>query len=278
VIVADHPGSSAGSSRGSSAPSGGQSKGPRGPYRLSVVVITLNEEARLRACLESVAWADEIVVVDAESEDKTIQIAREFTEQVVVRPWPGFATQKNFGLDLARGDWILSLDADEEVSPELREEIARILADPAAGDGYALPRKNIYWGRWVRHGGLYPDWQTRLFRRGRARFVERDVHESVRVAGRVGRLRGALLHRSYRDMADFLARADRYSTLAAQEWVRSGRPARARDLVLRPVGRFLGMYVLRLGCLDGWRGLLLATLYAYYVGMRAAKIFESAKR
>jgi glycosyltransferase involved in cell wall biosynthesis len=241
-------------------------------------VITLNEEARLRACLESVAWADEIVVVDAESEDKTIQIAREFTEQVVVRPWPGFATQKNFGLDLARGDWILSLDADEEVSPELREEIARILADPAAGDGYALPRKNIYWGRWVRHGGLYPDWQTRLFRRGRARFVERDVHESVRVAGRVGRLRGALLHRSYRDMADFLARADRYSTLAAQEWVRSGRPARARDLVLRPVGRFLGMYVLRLGCLDGWRGLLLATLYAYYVGMRAAKIFESAKR
>jgi glycosyltransferase involved in cell wall biosynthesis len=242
------------------------------------VVITLNEEERLRACLESVAWADEIVVVDAESHDKTVQIAREFTDRVVIRPWPGFAAQKNFALELARSDWILSLDADEEVSPALREEIARVVADPAAGDGYAVPRRNIFWGRWVRHGGLYPDWQVRLFRRGRARFLERDVHESVRVEGRVGRLDGALLHRSYRDVADFLARADRYSTLAAEEWVRSGRPARARDLLLRPVGRFLGMYVLRLGCLDGWRGLLLATLYAYYVGMRAAKILERARR
>jgi (heptosyl)LPS beta-1,4-glucosyltransferase len=246
--------------------------------RLSVVVITLNEEERLRACLESVAWADEIVVVDAESQDKTAQIAREFTERVVVRPWPGFAAQKNFGLELAQGDWILSLDADEEVSPELRAEVTRTIAGPAAADGYAMPRKNIYWGRWVRHGGLYPDWQIRLFRRGRARFLERDVHESVRVEGRVERLRGALLHQSYRDVADFLTRADRYSTLAAEEWVRSGRPARARDLVLRPLGRFLKMYLLRLGCLDGWRGLLLATLYAYYVGMRAAKILERARR
>jgi glycosyltransferase involved in cell wall biosynthesis len=232
----------------------------------------------LRACLESVAWADEIVVVDAESQDKTVQIAREFTDQVVVRPWPGFAPQKNFALDLARGDWILSLDADEEVSAELREEVAQTIADPTAADGYAMPRRNIFWGRWVRHGGLYPDWQVRLFRRGRARFLDRDVHESVRVEGRVDRLRGALLHRSYRDVADFLARADRYSTLAAEEWARSGRPGRARDIVLQPLGRFLGMYLVRRGCLDGWRGLLLATLYAYYVGMRAAKIFERTKR
>ena len=246
--------------------------------RLSAVVITLNEEERLRACLESVAWADEIVIVDAESQDKTAQIAREFTERVVVRPWPGFALQKNFALDLARGDWILSLDADEEVSAELREEVARTIADPTAADGYAMPRRNVFWGQWVRHGGMYPDWQVRLFRRGQARFLDRDVHESVRVEGRVGRLRGALLHRSYRDVADFLARADRYSTLAAEEWVRSGRPGRARDVVLQPLGRFLGMYLLRLGCLDGWRGLLLATLYAYYVGMRAAKILERTRR
>jgi glycosyltransferase involved in cell wall biosynthesis len=245
---------------------------------LTVTVVTLDEEARLRACLESVAWADEIVVVDAESRDKTVPIAREFTERVIVRPWPGFAAQKNFALEQATGDWVLSLDADEEVSPELREEILDVLARPPAHDGYAVPRKNIFWGQWVRRGGLYPDWQVRLFRRSRARFVPRAVHESVQMEGSIGRLRGPLLHRSYRDVSDFLARADRYSTLAADEWLASGRPARARDLVLRPLGRFLGMYLLRLGLLDGWRGLLLATLYAYYVGMRSAKALERARR
>jgi glycosyltransferase involved in cell wall biosynthesis len=259
------------------APSAGFAGRP-GPLRLSITVITLDEEERLRACLESVAWADEIVVVDAESRDKTTQIAREFTERVVVRPWPGFADQKNFALAQATGDWVLSLDADEEVSPELREEIQRLLAEPPTCEGYAVPRKNIFWGRWVRHGGLYPDWQLRLFRRGRGRFVARAVHESVQVDGAVARLRGPLLHRSYRDVSDFLTRADRYSTLAADEWVRRGRPARPLDLVLRPLGRFLGMYVLRLGVLDGWRGLLLATLYAYYVGMRSAKALEQARR
>src|SRR5439155_137143 len=223
--------------------------------RLSVVVVTRDEEERLRACLESVAWADEIVVVDAESEDKTVTIAREFTDRVVVRPWPGYAAQKNAALDLATGDWALSLDADEVVSPELRSEIAGVLASDGPADGYAVPRRNIFWGRWVRHGGLYPDWQVRLFRRGRGRFVDRAVHESVDVDGAVARLRGHLEHCSYRDVADFLARADRYTSLAADEWVRAGRPSRPlRDMVARPVGRFLGMYVARAGFLDGWRG------------------------
>src|SRR5206468_11813051 len=120
-------------------------------------------------------------VVDAESEDKTVTIAREFTDRVVVRPWPGYAAQKNAALDLATGDWALSLDADEVVSPELRSEIAGVLASDGPADGYAVPRRNIFWGRWVRHGGLYPDWQVRLFRRGRGRFVPRAVHESVSV-------------------------------------------------------------------------------------------------
>ena len=141
--------------------------------RLSVVLVTLNEEERLRACLESVAWADEIVVIDALSQDKTAQIAREFTDRVIVRPWPGFAAQKNFGLAEASGDWILSLDADEQVSPELREEIQRVLDVDGPHDGYRVPRRNLFGGQWVRHGGLWPDWQLRLFRRGRGRFVER---------------------------------------------------------------------------------------------------------
>jgi glycosyltransferase involved in cell wall biosynthesis len=246
---------------------------------LSVVVVTLNEEDRIRECLESAAWADELIVVDAESSDKTATIARELTDHVFVRPWPGFAAQKNFGLDQAHGDWILSLDADEVVSPALQDEIAGVLAGRAEHAGYTVPRRNVFWDRWIRHGGLYPDRQTRLFRRGQGRFVERSVHESVRVDGRVGRLAGHLEHRSYRDVADFLERADRYSTLAADEWVAAGRPSRPfTDLVGRPLARFFGMYVTRAGFLDGWRGFLLAVLYGYYVLMRSAKVWERMKR
>ena len=146
-----------------------------------------------------------------------------------------------------------------------------------AADGYRIPRRNIFWGHWVRHGGLYPDWQLRLFRRGRGQFVDHAVHESVKVTGTVGRLGAPLVHRSYRGVTDFLARADRYSTLAAEAWVRSGRPVRLADLVLRPAGRFLGMYVARAGFLDGWRGFLLAALYAYYVFVRSAKVWERAR-
>ena len=246
---------------------------------LSVVVVTLNEEERIRACLESVAWADEVIVVDAESHDKTAAIARELTDHVFVRPWPGFAAQKNFGIDQAHGEWILSLDADEVVSPALREEIQAELAAAGRHQGYSVPRRNVFWDRWVRHGGLYPDWQLRLFRRGRGRFVARAVHESVVVDGSVGRLRGHLEHRSYRDVADFLERTDRYTTLAADDWLAGGRGTRPfADLVVRPLSRFLGMYVWRGGFLDGWRGFLLAVLYGYYVFMRSAKIWERARR
>jgi len=247
--------------------------------RLSVTVITRDEEDALRRCLESVAWADEIVVVDAESTDKTVEVARAFTDSVFVRPWPGFAAQKNFALDHAGGDFILSLDADEEVTPALRDEIVAVLAQaPADVAAYAVPRQNIFWGAWVRHGGLYPDWQVRLLRRGRGRFGDVAVHESVRVDGQVVRLRSPLLHRSYRDVSDFLARADRYSSLAADDRLRHGPPVTAAELVLRPAGRFLGMYVLRAGFLDGWRGFLLAALYAYYVFIRSAKVWERARR
>lgn len=245
--------------------------------KLTVSVITWNEAECLRRCLESVAWADEIVVVDAGSTDKTLEVARTFTDHVLSRPWDGFARQKNFALDHARGEWVLSLDADEEVSPELREEIGRVLEQARGPDGYSVPRRNIFWGRWVRHGRLYPDWQLRLFRRGRGRFIARDVHESVEVDGVVARLPGALVHRSYRDVAEFLERTNRYTTLAADECVRAGRGIAALDLVVRPLGRFVSMYVLHRGFLDGWRGFLLAALYAYYVFVRSAKIWERVK-
>jgi len=245
--------------------------------RLSVCLITANEEDRLRPSLESVAWADEIVVVDAESTDKTVMIAREFTDRVVVRPWPGFAAQKNFALDQATGDWILSLDADERVTPELRARVEDILRADGPAAGYAVPRRNIFWGRWVRHGRLYPDRQIRLFRRGRGRFVDVEVHESVRVDGPVERLEAPLLHASYRDLSDCLTRFDRYSTLAAEDWIRRGRRVTIAGIALRPPGRFLSMYVLHRGFLDGWRGFVLAALYAHYVFVRSVKVWEKTK-
>jgi glycosyltransferase involved in cell wall biosynthesis len=245
--------------------------------RLSVTIIAWNEEERLRACLESVAWAEEILVIDAESTDKTVQVAREFTDKIWVRPWPGFAEQKNFALDQATGEWVLSLDADERVTPELRERIGRIVRANGPGDGYSIPRKNIFWGAWVRHGGLYPDYQLRLFRRAAGRFVDSAVHESVVVEGHVERLAEPLLHHSYRGLDDFVARSNRYSALAARDIVARGGRADVLDLALRPLGRFLSMYVARGGLLDGWRGFVLAVLYANYVFLRVAKTWEARR-
>ena len=242
---------------------------------LTVTVIAWNEEERLRDCLESVAWADEIIVVDAESTDKTVTLAREFTDKVWVRPWPGFAPQKNFALEQAAGEWILSLDADERVTRELAERIRRVMAEGGPADGYRIPRRNIFWGAWVRYGGLYPDYQLRLFRRTAGRFVEDAVHESVEVRGRVDTLAEALTHRSYRDLEDFVRRSNRYSTLAAADWRRRNRPVRIADLIAKPLGRFCTMYVMRRGFLDGWRGLVLAVLYAHYVFLRMAKAWEA---
>jgi glycosyltransferase involved in cell wall biosynthesis len=241
---------------------------------LSVVVITLNAERRLRTCLASVAWADDLVVVDAGSDDETVAIAREFTDRVVVRGWPGYAAQKNFALEQARGDFVLSLDADEEVLPELGEELRALLARPTPHAGWAVRRRNICWGAWVRHGGLYPDWQVRLVRRGRGRFADRAVHESLVVDGPVGRLRHDLRHWTYDSVAQWVERANRYTSLAAEDGGARGRRPGARALLLRPLGRFLAMYLVRAGFLDGRRGLLLAGLSAYYVFMRSAKVWE----
>ncbi|MBI1728000.1 MAG: glycosyltransferase family 2 protein [Candidatus Rokubacteria bacterium] len=245
--------------------------------RLSVTIIGWNEEERLRACLESAAWADEIIVIDAESTDKTVQVAREFTDKIWVRPWAGFAAQKNFALEQATGEWVLSLDADERVTTELRARIGRIVRANGPADGYSIPRKNVFWGAWVRHGGLYPDYQLRLFRRNAGRFVDSAVHESVVVEGSVEALVEPMLHHSYRGLDDFVARSNRYSTLAAQEIVSRGGRAGLADLALRPLGRFLSMYVLRLGFLDGWRGFVLAVLYANYVFLRMAKAWEARR-
>jgi len=241
---------------------------------ISVTIIARNEEEGIQESLGGVSWAQEIVIVDAESTDRTVEIAQKFTTRVFVRPWAGFATQKNFALAQATQPWVLSLDADERVTPQLREQIEEILAADGPLDGYYLPRKNFFRGRWIRYGTWFPDYQLRLFRRSSGTFRSVSVHESVQVKGRLGYLQAPLLHFSYQGIEDFVRRSNLYSTLAAQDLVRRGKRISWLQCCLAPLGRFCSMYFLHRGFLDGSDGLLLAVLYGYYVFLRSAKTWE----
>ncbi|HYL81540.1 MAG TPA: glycosyltransferase family 2 protein [Candidatus Acidoferrum sp.] len=241
---------------------------------LSVTIISLNEEQNIRACLESVQWADEIVVCDSGSRDKTLEICREYTDRVFVDAWRGFGAHKNLCLDRTSHPWILSLDADERVTAGLRRAIQAILAGNGAADGYYVPRQNFFLGRWMRSSGWYPDHVLRLFKKARGRFKERAVHESVEVDGKVEYLQEPLEHHTYRTISDYLERMDRYSGLAAEELHRAGRRAGLPDLLLRPPFTFLRMYLLRGGFREGWHGLVLAGLYACYTFAKYAKLWD----
>lgn len=242
------------------------------PEKLSVVIITFNEEGEIGACLESVAWADEIVVVDSGSADRTAEIAKRFTGRVIHHPWEGYARQKNWAVAQATHEWVLSLDADERVPPALKEEIREALGSSSGCAGYLIPRKNFFLGRWIRHGGWYPDRVLRLFRRKEGRFVDRRVHESVSVDGRVGLLQTPLEHYTYRSMEAYFQRMDRYATLAAEEMFDKGKRTGWADLIVRPSATFLKMYLLRGGFLDGRDGFLLARLYSIYTFSKYAKL------
>lgn len=244
---------------------------------LSVTIIARNEEHNIRRTLESVKWADEIVVLDSGSTDRTVPICREYTPHVVQQEWLGYARQKNAAIDRAHGEWVLSLDADEPLEPALAEEIRGIIASPGALNGYRIPRKTIFLGAWVKHGGWYPDLNLRLFRRGTGRFRERAVHEALQVEGGVGRTRHAIEHHTYPDLASYMDRINRYSSLAVdvmQEKGISGFKAGWPNIVFRPVLTFLLKYVVRLGFLDGKRGLILNLFHSYYVFAKYAKAWE----
>ena len=226
---------------------------------LSVIIITKNEAAHIGACLDSVAFADEIIVVDSGSTDATCDIARERGAQVEVTPdWPGFGPQKNRALDRATGDWVLSIDADERVTPELAQAIQQAIAAPAA-PAYRIARLSNFCGRWIRHSGWWPDYVVRLFRRDAGRFTEAKVHEHVEVDGATATLQGAhFLHEPYANLEVFIDKINRYSSEAARSAYERGR----RTSVLGPFGHglwtFIRHYVLRRGFLDGWQGLVLA--------------------
>jgi glycosyltransferase involved in cell wall biosynthesis len=246
--------------------------------KLSVIIITKNEAAHIGECLDSVAFADERVVLDSGSTDATCDIARQRGARVEISAdWPGFGPQKNRALDLATGDWVLSLDADERVPPELAREIRRVMAQPDA-DGYRVARLSCFCGRWMRHSGWWPDYVVRLFRRDAGRFSDDAVHEHVDVRGRVATLPGHLLHHPYASLEVFIDKINRYSTEAALKAHARGR----RTTVLGPFGHgtwtFLRHYVLRRGFLDGWQGLVLAGMAATGSFYRYAKLFWLGRR
>jgi glycosyltransferase involved in cell wall biosynthesis len=242
--------------------------------KISVAIITKNEEVNIRECLESVKWADEIVVVDNGSTDQTRQICQEFQARVYPEEWKGFPRQKNSAIEKTRNEWVLSLDADERVTPELRQEIESTLENDPAVDGYYIARKNYFLGRWIKHCGWYPDHNLRLFRKSRGGFLGRAVHERVEIHGKVGYLKNPMEHRTYRSLSDFLERLDRYSGLAAQEMFQGEERCRFTDLFFRPPFTFLQMYFIRLGFLEGYLGFLLSVLYSFYTFAKYSKLKE----
>ena len=244
---------------------------------VSVIVITRNEARNIGAALESVRWAEDIVVVDSGSTDETVAIARRHTDRVVTHPWEGYGAQKNYAAGLAAHDWVFSLDADERVTPALTQEIRALLAAGPARQGYRIPRVTHYLGRWIRSTDWYPDRQLRLYDRRAGRWNDRRVHESVRVDGAVGRLEAEIEHHAYRDVSHHLRTIDRYSTLAADQMRAEGRRVRCAELAAHPPLAFLRNYVARGGLRDGTPGLIVSILNSYYVFLKYAKRWEQQR-
>jgi glycosyltransferase involved in cell wall biosynthesis len=246
--------------------------------KLSAYVIAYNEEARIRDALESIKWVDEIVVLDSHSTDRTEQICRGFTDKVYQCDFAGFGRLRNRALELVTHDWVLSLDADERATDELRQEIHRELASGPRADAFFVPRRNFFLGRWIRHCGWYPDYrQPQFFNKHRLRYRDDLVHEGFDVTGRVDYLRGHVLQYPFRDIDHYLAKMDRYSDLMAQQMAARGRRFHAHHLVAHPVFTFIKMYGLRRGFLDGMPGLILSLLYAYYTFVKYAKLWEAGR-
>ncbi len=239
---------------------------------ISGVVITFNEEQSIRDCLESLSFVDEIIVVDSNSSDRTVEIARGYTDKIFVVEWKGYAIAKSYGTELATNDWILSLDADERISDTLRDSL--INADANEFAAYQISRRTWYLGRWVRGGGWYPDRNIRLFNRKHGRFRMVSVHESVDTNGPIGNLNGDILHYSYKDISDHVHRIDKYSGLVSENWLNENRCVNSWLMVIRPVWEFIRKWLLRGGFRDGRAGVILAMMHAFYTFLKFAKTLE----
>lgn len=245
---------------------------------LTATIITYNEEKNIRACLESVMWAKEIVVVDSGSSDRTLEICRGYTDKVLINPWVGFIEQKNVATSLATYDWILNIDADERVSEELRHAIERELAAPGH-HGYWIARRNYFLGRWIRHGGWYPDRVLRLFDRRTGRFGGLNPHAYFVIPnGSVGFIRSDLIHFTYADLSQYLCKQDWYSGISARERIKRGRRAGSitqAELMLRAMLKFAQVYLLKRGFLDGMHGWIVAAGASYFNFFKYAKVWEA---
>lgn len=242
---------------------------------ISAIVVCFNEQDNIGRCLQSVSWCDEIVVVDAFSTDRTVEIARRFTDRVIQRRWTGYREQKSFAHSQATREWVLLIDSDEEASVELQAEICGALTRVGEStDAFALPRLVHYLGRWWWRGGWYPDYDIRIFRNNRARWGGTDPHEKILVDGAIRRLRHPLFHYSYRNVADHWNRINRFTGIAAAEQGSANRPWRLSDNLLRPPFRFFRSYVMKRGFLEGFPGYFLAATAAMYVFLKYAKLRE----
>jgi glycosyltransferase involved in cell wall biosynthesis len=243
-------------------------------------VICFNEKRNIAECLASLRWVDEIIVVDSFSADETVAIVRLYTDKVHQRKWSGINDQRNYALSLARHDWVLSVDADERVGSALQLEIESALQDvPADVSGFYMPRLTFYLGSWIRHGGWYPDWKLRLFRKSVAHYAGEDPHDNVSLsAGRTLRLRSDLLHFTYRSFSDQLRRIDSFSTTGARRIAAAGGRSGFLPMLLHPVGKFLGTYLFRGGFLDGLAGFIISVASAFYVFARHVKLWEATRK
>ncbi len=247
---------------------------------ISVCIIALNEEKRISPCLESVGFADEIIVVDGGSADATVKTAKQFKAKVFLRPFDHFVNQKNYAVSLAGREWVLVADADEVVTPELKQEILTLTADQKhlsekPCSAWRIPRRNFYMGQWIMHGGWYPDFSIRLFRNGSGEFTGGTVHETFRLyEGSYCTLKNDLLHYSYRTISEHLSRIDQYSTLIAQDKFRRGRRSSVLWAVMKGLSKFFIMYIIKMGFLDGRAGLALAATGGFYNFLKYIKLWE----
>ena len=240
--------------------------------KLSVTIITLNEEGKIRDALESVKWADEIVVVDSGSTDKTVEICRGYTDKVFHNDWPGFVAQKNYATDKASHLWILSIDADERVTPELAKEIKDVLKSPKV-EAYAIPRRVFYLGRWINYSGWYPDFKTRLFNRNVCRWEGEEVHEELSVKGKTDYLKGDINHLTFDNIAHHIKTMNSYTSLAAME--QKGRADTSLlHLLFRPFFAFMKSFFMKQGFRDGMPGFIIAVAAACHVFYKYAKLWE----
>jgi glycosyltransferase involved in cell wall biosynthesis len=241
---------------------------------ISATVITYNEEHNIREALQSISWVNEIIVVDSGSSDDTVAICRGFTDKIFHREWTGYVDQKNYAVDRAGNDWILSLDADERSSPELCGEVRELARAGFRCPGYRIPRVTFFMGRWIRHGDWYPDYQLRLFDRRHGKWEGGRVHESVKMKESPSFLKGEIQHFTYRNFSDYLRRLELYSNLAALDYCQRGKSATALSLLGNPIGAFVKSYLVKRGFLDGTPGFAVAAMGAVSVFFKYAKLYE----